>query len=134
MKFLFDLNIWIDIAARPKSCPESLLLYQKLSSNQAQICLPLSGYTTIFYLIDKLLSQEAALVFFNGLKDDRVQFLSFTKQEQEAAQRMKFPDHEDACIVATALANKIDMIITRNTKDFIKSPIAVASPAQFLNS
>ena len=43
-------------------------------------------------------------------------------------------DYEDAVIAATAKRNRIDFIITRNTKDFKESPVPVLTPSQFIET
>jgi predicted nucleic acid-binding protein len=43
-----------------------------------------------------------------------------------------FLDYEDAVQCASAVAEGLDAIVTRNTKDFERSSIPVYSPAQFL--
>ena len=42
-------------------------------------------------------------------------------------------DFEDAVMVETAIRAEMDCIVTRNTKDFVNSPIPVFSPHEFLN-
>ena len=41
-------------------------------------------------------------------------------------------DYEDAIMVETAKNAGIDYIVTRNIKDYSKSPVKVTSPAEFL--
>ena len=41
-------------------------------------------------------------------------------------------DYEDAVMVETALRSEIDCIVTRNTNDYIKSPIPVYLPSEVL--
>ncbi len=43
-------------------------------------------------------------------------------------------DYEDAVQCESAMAMNLDGIITRNTKDFENSPIAVYSPGEFLHT
>ena len=43
-----------------------------------------------------------------------------------------FSDFEDAVIAATALREGASYIITRNTIDFVKSPVPAMTPADFL--
>ena len=43
-------------------------------------------------------------------------------------------DYEDAVIAATAKRNRIDFIITRNTKDFKESPVPALTPSQFIET
>ncbi len=48
------------------------------------------------------------------------------------ASALGFDDYEDAVQCASAIAEGLDAIVTRNVKDFAKSPIPVYSPAEFL--
>lgn len=41
-------------------------------------------------------------------------------------------DFEDAVMVETALRNEVDCIVTRNLRDFTKSPVPVYEPKAFL--
>lgn len=41
-------------------------------------------------------------------------------------------DYEDAVMIETAIREEIDCIVTRNTKDYSKSPIPVYHPSDFL--
>lgn len=42
-------------------------------------------------------------------------------------------DYEDAVMVETAIRCEIDCIVTRNTKDYSKSPITVYEPTDFIS-
>ena len=41
-------------------------------------------------------------------------------------------DYEDALIAYAALRNDVDLIITRNAKDFAQSPVSIMEPAEFV--
>ncbi len=43
-------------------------------------------------------------------------------------------DFEDAVMIETARRIKADCIVTRNKKDYLKSPVAVMSPEEFLSA
>jgi hypothetical protein len=43
------------------------------------------------------------------------------------------PDFEDAVVIATALRENAEYVITRNVKDFRKSPVPAATPERFLS-
>lgn len=42
------------------------------------------------------------------------------------------PDYEDAVMIETAIREDADCIVTRNIKDYSKSPVPVYEPAEFL--
>ncbi len=125
MKVLLDLNIWIDLAARPRSFPASVKIYRKLEQEAHTICFPLCGYTTVYYLIEKVLGPNAALSFMRTLSDRSVRLLTFGLPEVALAHKLQFSDHEDGCVAATALNYGCDFVVSRNLRDFKGSPTAV---------
>jgi hypothetical protein len=129
VRFLLDINIWLDIAARPKKFPESGDLYRLLELRHEEICFALCGYTTFHYLLKQVLGASAALEFCRLLRQRSVKLLSFAGEEVATALGLDFADHEDACIAATALTHQCDYIITRNLSDFRKSPIKPLAPS-----
>lgn len=42
-------------------------------------------------------------------------------------------DYEDAVMIETAIREEMDCIVTRNVKDYSKSPIPIYEPAAFLS-
>jgi predicted nucleic acid-binding protein len=132
MKVLVDLNVWLDIALRQQQYPDSAKCLRVLEENNAQICFPALGYTTLVYLIEKFLDKKAAMSFTDFLLLQRVAILGFAEQEIIKAKQLKFKDHEDACVGATALLNRCDFIISRNEKDFINSPIKLLTPTRVI--
>lgn len=63
-----------------------------------------------------------------------VQVNSITHEEVESAIDSPLVDFEDAIVVETAIAANADYIITRNVRDFSKSPVVAIHPADFLQS
>jgi len=62
-----------------------------------------------------------------------VEVLPFDDKILELALASDFNDFEDAIQYYTALDNKIDIIITRNKKDFKKSILPVLTAKEYLN-
>jgi hypothetical protein len=133
VNILFDANIYIDIACRPDTQLASVNLFKKLiRSPGIIISLANCSYTDIYYVISKLTDKKIALDFFKVIEDLGVQFLDFTEKEILFAKTLKFTDHEDACVCASAVLNNCALIITRDVKGFKNSPIKVRNPGQFL--
>ncbi len=133
MNILFDANIFIDIACRPNSQLASVNLFKKLvRSPGIVVSLASCSYTDIYYVVSKLADKKIALDFFNTLEGLGVKFLDFTEKEIRFAKTLKFTDHEDACVCASAVLNNCYLIITRDVKGFKNSPIKVRNPSQFL--
>ena len=58
--------------------------------------------------------------------------LDTTELDCKKALLSDLSDYEDALMVETAIRNKLDGIVTRNTDDYLKSPIKIFSPDEFL--
>ena len=53
-------------------------------------------------------------------------------KDLQTALPSEIDDYEDAVQVIQALAAKVDVIVTRDVRDFANSPIRVLSPAEFV--
>jgi hypothetical protein len=129
---LFDLNVLIDVACRWRSFPDSLTLYQQITTRPTdQGALPGCGYTTLYYVMNQMISEartRAVLVHFCT----QLTLIPFTLDVATTAQRLAMADLEDACIAASAFAGGCDVIATRNVGDFTASPIAAKTPTELL--
>jgi predicted nucleic-acid-binding protein len=85
----------------------------------------------VFYITRKRKNKEIAFQAVRFLLDS-VQFCVSDQKIMENAFSLDFSDYEDAVQCASAVAENLDAIITRNAKDFVKSPIQIYSPAEFL--
>jgi len=61
-----------------------------------------------------------------------VKFLPFTQKEAAGALGLNFHNQEDACVAAGALRENRNYIVTRNVRDFSRSPVAALRPATLL--
>jgi predicted nucleic acid-binding protein len=84
------------------------------------------------YIMRKELSSEminnvykALALIFN--------FADLTEDDVKNALEMQLKDFEDAVQIQTARRIGASIIITRNVKDFMKSPIPAYAPEEFLN-
>ena len=58
--------------------------------------------------------------------------LDTTELDIRKAISSEISDFEDAVMVETAMRSDMDGIVTRNTKDYKKSPLSVYSPLEFV--
>lgn len=134
MKSLFlDTNIVIDLLAKRdpfyKSAAQLFSLADKM---KLQLCVSSLTFANTNYIILRERKPEEARLILRKLKllvtvissDDKVIGLSLNDTD--------FKDYEDALQYYSALENGIDMIITRNLKDFQKSKIPVLTAEQYL--
>ncbi len=129
---LVDLNVLLDVfykrepfyehSARVLGLIESGLVIGFVASHR----LP-----TLFYILKKDQAIKSAKTVVTNL----LQILKVAPVDQatiEQALILDYKDFEDAVQMSSALQCKADYLITRNTKDFLPSPIHVMQPVEFL--
>jgi predicted nucleic acid-binding protein len=60
--------------------------------------------------------------------------LAVTEQDVKDAFGEKWKDFEDCVQYTVAVNNKIDCIVTGNSKDYVNSSLMVMSPQEYLNN
>ena len=130
-KLLIDTNIIVDLLAKRENFYQDA---QKLFTlaDEKNILLFISSLTFVntHYILSKHLNADEArklLIKFKVL----VEVLPLENKIVELALASDFKDFEDAIQYYTALGNKLDMIITRNKKDFKISEIPVFTADEF---
>jgi predicted nucleic acid-binding protein len=130
MLLLLDINIILDVVFnRPGEPASSALIASCGSQNQAWVAW--HSVATLAYLIERERSPAVAREVVTGLLTwARVA----TTGHNDALQALHLPmaDFEDALQVSAAQACGADYIITRNGRDFVKSPLPALSPEEFL--
>ena len=90
-----------------------------------------STITDIYYIIKKSKSHDIAIAFIKDLVSF-TEVLGVDRNTIKLALEKDFVDFEDGVQIISAENHNIDVIITRNEKDFTKTSIAVHSPTEFL--
>lgn len=131
-KVLVDTNIVIDLLTKRKEFykPASRL-FTLSENNEIKLTISSLTFANTFYLISKELNATKAKEILRKFKllvkvlpmDDKIIDLSLNSD---------FKDFEDAIQYFTALENKIEIIITRNLKDFKLSKIPVMTADDYL--
>ncbi|MBE7387593.1 PIN domain-containing protein [Ligilactobacillus salivarius] len=130
-KVLVDTCVIIDILLdREKFVDDSYSAVSKLIRRGDTICTTAKAMTDIFYIVHHSLhdNDKTKEVL---LKLSRVyQILDTKEKDTIKAITSDVADYEDAVMVETAIANKVDFILTRNIKDYKKAKIKVISPTE----
>lgn len=135
MKVLFDTCVVIDIFGRSSFFFDSFCAYDVALIRGFDPCLSVSSTTDICYLLhargfaDK---KRAAELTAKCL--DLFDLIENTGQDCMRACDNSISDYEDALIATSAYRAGVDLIITRNAKDFRESPVAAMTPAQFVET
>ena len=136
MKKLFiDTNIIIDLLAqREPFYDEAAILFTLADKRKVNLSVSALTFANTNYILLQSKKPEEAKLILRKLKllvqvlplDEKIVGLSLNDND--------FKDYEDALQYFTALENGIDVIITRNLKDFQKARLPVMTPAQFLKT
>jgi predicted nucleic acid-binding protein len=133
MKVLFDANVIVDICEERESFfANSLGVFFMAVRKQIEGIICAGSITDIYYIVSKFLNdREKAL---NSIQDILMTLTLVDTKAQDIrnAISFNFSDFEDAVVSATAQREDADYIITRNTKDFIASPVPAITPEVFL--
>ena len=130
MKLLLDINIILDVVFdRPGAATSSALIATCGPQNQAWLAW--HSVATLSYLIER--EKDAATA--RAVITDLLTWAQVaTTGHSDALQALQLPmaDFEDALQVTVAQACGASYIITRNVRDFAKSPVAALTPEKYL--
>lgn len=131
-KLLVDTNIILDLLAKREDFYEEAQLLFTLGDNKkVDLCISALSMANIHYLLTKVQGKENArkiLIRFKVL----VRVLPLDDKITELALASDFSDFEDAIQYFTAIENQMDIIITRNKKDFKIAKLPVLTAREYL--
>jgi predicted nucleic-acid-binding protein len=131
-RVLFDSDVLLDVLAQRQ--PFVIASAQALNTvTQEQVQGYVSGHavTNIFYILRRQIGSEAARELLSRLLQ-RIQVASVTDEVIRQALQSSIADFEDAVTSAAANVAGLEMIVTRNTSDFITSSVPAIMPEEFL--
>lgn len=133
-KVFIDTDVILDfMIAREPFALDAARIFSLAEKKKISICTTGLVFSNAYYILRKLgthkkviekLSQMAQLIDIIGLP----------KVAVIHALGSEFNDFEDALQHYAALAEDVKIIVTRNTKDYKHSQLAVLSPDQYLKS
>ncbi|MFP4469197.1 MAG: type II toxin-antitoxin system VapC family toxin [Bacteroidales bacterium] len=136
MKKLFlDTNIIIDLLAkRNPFYQDAATIFSCADQKKCMTYTSALSIATTHYIVSQRLKQEDAKSAFRNLKlllniislDDKILELALNDNV--------FSDFEDGIQYYSALENKMDLIITRNLRDFKNSKIPAMTADQFIKT
>ena len=130
MKLLLDINIVLDVVFDRPSEPASSALIATCSQ-QNQAWLAWHSVATLSYLIEREKDASTARAVISDLLT-WAQVATTGHPNALRALQLPMADFEDALQVVAAQACEAKYIITRNVRDFAKSPVAAVTPEKFL--
>ncbi|MCK5538365.1 MAG: PIN domain-containing protein [Bacteroidales bacterium] len=133
MNILIDTNVLLDFLLQRESFfVDAKEVFIVCAKNNYSVHITASTVTDIYYITSKYKSKAEAAVFIESIIETF--FIdSVGKAEIKRAVDLNFTDFEDALQVSIAEANDINLIITRNKRDFLNSSIKVLEPKEFIS-
>ena len=133
MRLLFDTNIILDIALkREPFYKDSVNVFKSIDNKSVFGFITATTVTDIYYIAKKDRGHSVAIDFISNLIQ-LVDLIGIDKEIIIEALAMKLIDFEDSIQSAASGFNQIDLIITRNTKDYKGSTTKAITPDEFLN-
>ena len=130
MELMIDNNIVLDhILDREPYAEKSRLVCLLGITGEAQTFISVNMLTDIFYVLRKAHGSQRA----QEILGDELSFLRWvgvSSEDAKLALAKKWPDFEDALVAECAGKINADYIVTRDGKDFVRSPIKAVSPEE----
>lgn len=133
-RVLFDSDVLLDILAqRQPFIVASARALNTVMQNQVQGYVSGHAVTNIFYILRRQVGNEVARELLAKLLQ-HLQVASVTDEVIRQALNSSIKDFEDAVTSAAALTAGLEIIVTRNTPDFVVSLVPAMLPDEFLTT
>jgi len=132
-RILIDTNIVIDLLSKRKDFyNEAAKLFTQADKQEIKLTISSLTFANTNYILSKLKSPKEAREILRKFKvlvevlslDDKITELALSDES--------FPDFEDGLQYYSAIENDIEIIITRNKKDFKNSKLPVLTAKEYL--
>lgn len=132
MRVLLDTDVILDLLLdRAGFAEHAAALWEAHEQGRLEAYVSAITPVNVFYIARKLKGIETARqAVIELLATLRV--CPLDQAALEKALTLPFSDYEDAVQLASALANRLDALITRNLEDYKNAALPVFSPSEFL--
>ncbi|NGZ89910.1 type II toxin-antitoxin system VapC family toxin [Psychroflexus maritimus] len=132
-KILIDTNTVIDLLSKRKDFYDDAAdLFSQADKKELNLTISSLTFANTNYILTKLKSAKEAREILRKFKV-LVELLSLDDKITELAlSDESFPDFEDGLQYYSAIENDVDIIITRNKKDFKNSRLPVLTAKEYL--
>lgn len=132
-RILIDTNIVIDLLAkREQFYLNAQQIFTLSDLKKVKLYVSSLTFANTYYVLSQSLKISDARKILRRFKV-LVEILPMNDKIIDLSLESDFKDFEDAIQYFTAIENKLDMILTRNIKDFKSSKLPVLSPPDYLN-
>lgn len=125
MRVLIDTDVLLDVALAREPHVAASLAVLEWAEKGGEAAVAWHSLANCAYLL------KSGRRFLRNLLD-LVEVASVGSDDAKVAMGLPMADLEDAFQAASALAWKADLIVTRNLRDYRKSPVPAVSPGDFM--
>lgn len=131
-KIFLDTDVIIDfLTKREPFSIESLKIFEYSARGKIKLFISSVSTNNIRYIISRIASKKEALEKIKALLA-LVEILPVKKSTIEKSILSKFKDFEDGLQNYCALEGSLNVLITRNVKDYSNSELSILTPKEFL--
>jgi predicted nucleic acid-binding protein len=132
MKVLIDTNIVLDLLLeREPFINDALSLFEQIEQGKLKGYIAATTITNIFYIIRKAENREVAVDAVNRILIG-LELCEVNRTVIETALRQGLKDFEDGIQLGCAITSQLDVIVTRDLKDFAGANFLVCSISDLL--
>lgn len=132
MHLLLDTNVILDVIMNRKPFVDNALAIMAMGeAGVVKLSLSTDAISTIFYIIERNKDAATARQAILNLAA-RVELAPLDGDAVMRGLSYDFVDVEDALVASVAESIAADVIVTRNAKDFARSPVTVMTPTELL--
>ncbi len=132
MKYLVDANILLDVLQkREPHYKFSSIIWKLCEAGKAEGYVSVLTFMNLTYVLRKELTPERITEIYKALSLI-FSFEDLTENDVRNAVEMGLGDFEDAVQIQTAHRVGAECIVTRNVKDYIKSPVPAFTPEELI--
>lgn len=133
-KVFIDSDVVLDLLlAREPYYTSAVRLFTLIEEKKLEGCVSSLIFANLYYLLRKAKTGSTAKAILQDLKL-LLTILPVTEKTIGQALTSEFHDFEDAIQYFVAREGGIDLLITRNKKDYARGEIEVCSAAEFLST
>lgn len=134
MKVMVDTNVIIDVYQNRVAFAPASAKILKLSENRKITgIITASTVTDIYYILGRHIKERGQLNTLVQKLLTTVTLIDVLASDITEAFNLAMDDFEDALFAQCAKRIKADYIVTRNPKDFLKSPVPSITPDDFIS-
>ncbi|CAN5327456.1 PIN domain nuclease [soil metagenome] len=134
IRVLIDTNVVLDfVLTRQPFFADADEIFFRLKNNEFEAFVSAITPINVFYTTRK---EKDKAMAFSAVEEllKLVQIAKSNNQIYQNALALNFSDYEDAVQHECAVAESLDAIVTRNTKDYKSASVKVYSPSEFLQA